>query len=377
MRSAKVAAIKLRYVRNKRGNLFWEPTPTMRALGFLPKPLGPDAPPAWAEAQSLYEKWLRARDGSETFTVEETYPPGSLGEYYRLFKAKSKAWRKKALRTKEDYERAWKHIGPHLGRKTITKISVTDIEDFEEVLDTTLSPSERYRVMKCLRALFADAIVRLRLNIKDDLDKWRSLVHDDAIQSQASFRNQAWTTTKERENAVCEMIGLYSLFCEPALLSDPTYLSFLERIENAKDLFADMFRAQPLLAGLTVHVHRKPAFALDKTMGFLSVPVTAEAHKVLWFMKMRGEEAMFITKSFNERSKNFDSVSRLLKRRLRLRRLDRTEDVSVEEMTRACQRLLSLPTELRYLMFGLNLRIARSYDIAEDGAMCIPHDFEL
>ena len=132
MRSAKVAAIKLRYVRNKRGNLFWEPTPTMRALGFLPKPLGPDAPPAWAEAQSLYEKWLRARDGSETFTVEETYPPGSLGEYYRLFKAKSKAWRKKALRTKEDYERAWKHIGPHLGRKTITKISVTDIEDFEE-----------------------------------------------------------------------------------------------------------------------------------------------------------------------------------------------------------------------------------------------------
>lgn len=138
----------------------------MRALGFLPKPLGPDAPPAWAEAQSLYEKWLRARDGSETFTLEETYPPGSLGEYYRLFKAKSKAWRKKALRTKEDYERAWKHIGPHLGRKTITKISVTDIEDFEEVLDTTLSPSERYRVMKCLRALFADAIVRLRLNIK-------------------------------------------------------------------------------------------------------------------------------------------------------------------------------------------------------------------
>ena len=34
------------------------------------------------------------------------------------------------------------------------------------MLDTTLSPSERYRVMKCLRALFADAIVRLRLNIK-------------------------------------------------------------------------------------------------------------------------------------------------------------------------------------------------------------------
>lgn len=161
-----MAMVKLRYVRKKRGNLFWEPTPTMRALGFQPKPLGPDAAPAWAEAQNLYERWLKARDGAETVVQEETFPPGSLGEYFRLYKAKSKAWRKKAPRTKEDYERAWKHIGPHLGRKTITKIGVTDIEDFEEVLDRAISASERYRVMKCLRALFADAIVRLRLNIK-------------------------------------------------------------------------------------------------------------------------------------------------------------------------------------------------------------------
>lgn len=161
-----MTAIKLRYVRKKRGNLFWEPTPTMRALGFQPKALGPDVPAAWAEAQALYEKWLKARDGTEVVVQEQSYPTGSLGEYFRLFKAKSKAWRKKAPRTKEDYERAWKHIGPQLGRKTLSKIGVTDIEDFDEYLEGTVSPSERYRVMKILRALFADAITRLRLNIK-------------------------------------------------------------------------------------------------------------------------------------------------------------------------------------------------------------------
>lgn len=161
---AKVTTIKLRYVRSKGGNLFWEPTPAMRALGFQPKPLGPDGPDAWAEAKRLYESWLRTRAGGVKIQ-EVQYPAGSLGEYYRLFKAKSKAWRKKAPRTKEDYERAWKHIGPKLGRKVITKIGVTDVEDFDDHLEQAVSDNERYRVMKILRALLSDAITRLRLNM--------------------------------------------------------------------------------------------------------------------------------------------------------------------------------------------------------------------
>ena len=79
-----MAAIKLRYVRNKRGNLFWEPTPTMRALGFLPKPLGPDAPPAWAEAQSLYEKWLRTRSrrSGDLLASRGIVPNASVGSRF-------------------------------------------------------------------------------------------------------------------------------------------------------------------------------------------------------------------------------------------------------------------------------------------------------
>lgn len=137
----------------------------MRALGFAPMPLGPDGPAAWAKGQDLYAKWLKARAG-EAVTREPVYPPGSLGAYFQLYKAKAKAWRKKKPRTKEDYERAWKHIGPVLGHKVLTRIGVTDIEDFHSDLEETLSPSELYRVMKILRALFSDAIVRLRLNIK-------------------------------------------------------------------------------------------------------------------------------------------------------------------------------------------------------------------
>jgi hypothetical protein len=43
-----VTVVRLRYTVKKRGNLFWQPTPEMRALGFEPKPLGPDGAAAQA-----------------------------------------------------------------------------------------------------------------------------------------------------------------------------------------------------------------------------------------------------------------------------------------------------------------------------------------
>lgn len=157
-----MATIRLRYVRLKRGNLFWEPTPAMRALGFEPKPLGPDGPAARAEATRLYDSWLTTRSGAPVRTI--TYPAGSFGAYFERFK-RTKAYGRKAPRTREDYERAWKHLGPAFGQKTLTRISAADVEDFLEDLEKVVSDSERYRVLKVLRALFADAIVRLKLNM--------------------------------------------------------------------------------------------------------------------------------------------------------------------------------------------------------------------
>lgn len=157
-----MTVIKLKYVTKRRGNLFWEPTPTMRALGFGPKPLGPDGPMAQAEAIRLYDSWLKAKASGGK--AEITYPAGSLGAYYQRFR-RSKAWARKKPRTHEDYDRGWKHIGPVFGDKILTRVSAADVEDFHEDLERDLSPSERYRAMKVLRALFSDAIVRLKLNM--------------------------------------------------------------------------------------------------------------------------------------------------------------------------------------------------------------------
>lgn len=157
-----MTVIRLRYVTNRHGNLYWEPSTAMRAAGFKPKALGPDGPAAHAEAARLYQAWLTAKASNGKLAI--TYPPGSFGAYFERYK-RTKAWARKKPRTREDYERAWKHLGPEFGDKVLTKISAADVEDFHEELEKKVSPSERYRTMKVLRALFADAIIRLKLNM--------------------------------------------------------------------------------------------------------------------------------------------------------------------------------------------------------------------
>jgi integrase len=163
---------KLRYTVRKRGNLFWQPTPEMRALGFEPKPLGPDGPESQATALKLYQSWLAAKAERNIVTK---YPAGTFGAYWdrlRGTKAKpSEWWRKKGQRTREDYERAWKHIDawrPEAGKPTLSRTVITSIttelcEQFYAHLESTTSPRERWRAVKGLKILLNDAVVRLRL----------------------------------------------------------------------------------------------------------------------------------------------------------------------------------------------------------------------
>lgn len=159
--------MRLRYTVRKRGNLFWQPTPEMRALGFEPKPLGPETAETQAEALRLADEWDKARAARGQVTK---YPAGSFGEFWDRFR-RTEAWKKKGLRTREDYARAWRHIDawrpaparPLLSHTIISRITTELCEGFVAHLETTLSPNERHRTVKWLKVLLADAVVRLRL----------------------------------------------------------------------------------------------------------------------------------------------------------------------------------------------------------------------
>lgn len=162
-----MTSVRLRYTVKKRGKLFWQPTPEMRALGFEPKALGDDGPAAQAEALRLYGLWTAAMAERGKIT---NYPPGTFGEFWDLYRT-SETWKKKGARTREDYDRAWKHIDtwrpkpdrPTFSRTQVDHISTTLCEGLNAHLERAVSPNERHRTIKALKVLLADMVVRLRL----------------------------------------------------------------------------------------------------------------------------------------------------------------------------------------------------------------------
>lgn len=181
-----MVVVRLRYVVARRGRLFWQPTAEMQAMGFLPKPLGPDGPESRAEATRLYEAWIKERDNPAPLSK---YPEGSFGYFYDHYRT-SRAWAKKKTRTREDYQRAWVHINSFktddglLSKLLLTKISTDHCEAFFDHLTATVSRSERYRAIKCTKVLLADAMVRLRLGVASPAD--------NLVNPQAKGRSQIW-----------------------------------------------------------------------------------------------------------------------------------------------------------------------------------------
>lgn len=162
-----MTVVRLRYTVRKRGRLFWQPTPEMQALGFTAKALGPECPESIAEARKLADAWDDARSNP---AGASRYPAGSFGDFYDSFRRTEK-WKTKSLRTREDYERAWRHIqawSPGRGKPTLALTACVAItpdhcDAFAAHLSRTLSPAERFRTVKCLKALLGNMVVRLRL----------------------------------------------------------------------------------------------------------------------------------------------------------------------------------------------------------------------
>jgi hypothetical protein len=162
-----VTHARLPYTVRKRGKLFWQPTPEMKALGFTPKALGDDTPENQARALKLYEAWLQSRENRGRVT---SYPAGTFGAYWDRYRG-TEAWSRKKPRTREDYERAWARIDawrpdperPSLSRTVITQVTTELCEQFEAHLAATVSPRERWRTVKALKILLEDMVTRLRL----------------------------------------------------------------------------------------------------------------------------------------------------------------------------------------------------------------------
>jgi hypothetical protein len=150
----------VRYYTVKKGRAFWAPGKFGSSYG-LPKsqPLGPAGPAALACAALWNGRLDDARAASRSASeVVRTYPAGSLGHFYEAFRSKT-AWRLMALRTRDDYERAWPEIEKRFATRLVTKITADDSERFHAEIHpvhnegSPYSWNEAHRILKVWRAL--------------------------------------------------------------------------------------------------------------------------------------------------------------------------------------------------------------------------------
>jgi hypothetical protein len=158
---------KLRHYVVKRGKAFWQPTKSMRALGFYSVPCGNDGPAAWAIAEQWNARWDRTRRGeapspamvaADNLSLEKSeeltvYPSRSVGEAFKRYR-RTDEWARKKLRTREDWWRAWKRIKPVFGDVDPRTVSLEDISEFRKVVEETVSLREAHRCLKIWRAMW-------------------------------------------------------------------------------------------------------------------------------------------------------------------------------------------------------------------------------
>lgn len=164
-----MAKVTVRYYSVIKGRGYWQPTPAMRALGFRPLACGPDGPSAWAKAEEMNAAWDKRAESPSTEVIipnATTWPPGSVGEAFDVYRGTNE-WAKKALRTREDWERAWRYIGSTFGNVSPASVTMPAISIWRQNIEDDISLREAHRALKIWRALWR-VMVALKYAAGDD-----------------------------------------------------------------------------------------------------------------------------------------------------------------------------------------------------------------
>ena len=140
--------VKIPYYRIKGRMAYWEPKKAMKAEGWGSRRLGPHGPEAMALAMEINAAYKASKAG----TKPPPYPTGSLQAAFEDYR-RTPEWSKKAPRTREEWDRAWKHMAPlhHMAPASITLMVVSKLR---EKIAAKISQREAHRTVKVFRALW-------------------------------------------------------------------------------------------------------------------------------------------------------------------------------------------------------------------------------
>lgn len=137
----------------------FEPT-LMAKLGFKSVPCGEDGPAAWAIAAQCNARWKAAlakhRAGEpvgELDKIDRVYLPDTFGEAFMKYRA-TETWKAKKPRTREGWERGWRHIEPWFGNVKPWTVMLQHVDGWYAMLLETTTVQEAYFAMKIWRAMW-------------------------------------------------------------------------------------------------------------------------------------------------------------------------------------------------------------------------------
>lgn len=179
-----------------------EPT-LMADLGFRLVDCGEDGPHAWAVAAQWNARWKVAQEKHRAgelvgnpAKIERVYHVNSLGEAFAKYRT-TNTWDSKKPRTREGWERGWKHIEPLFGDVDPATVSLEHVDGWYAMLLETTTVQEAYFAMKIWRALWC---VVGTLN-RADGTRYCSVDHDPSLgirRKTPAKRSQIWVYDETR-----------------------------------------------------------------------------------------------------------------------------------------------------------------------------------
>jgi len=153
--------------------------------GYEPRPLGADGPESQAYGLSLYHGLDKIRRGGMAHTEAPRWPRGSVGDGYHRYRLTAEG-QKKAVRTREDWERAWRYIGRVFGETRPATVTLEQISEFRSAIADAISEREAHRAIKIWRALW-QVLAALKLARADEDPSF------GVVNTEPQPRSAAWT----------------------------------------------------------------------------------------------------------------------------------------------------------------------------------------
>ena len=225
---------------------------------------------------------------------------------------------------------------------------------------------------------------RLVLALRETDSQWHTFLSNPSLFTLANERATAFTQCKTLEQQTAAHLALHDVFADLSLTSTPPYVAYILLLQQSSHIFQPLFTHHPHLRHhLSLRIDStSPTPSVDPSLGVVRVPLGTEVRALVEYLGREGGRAVQVAQGWVRGREMYEDAMLAVKRRFKVRRLERERGVTEVEMVDCCQRLLSrgggTASSLRNWLEGMEIGVGREYRFEHgQGKIIIPWDFEL